>query len=45
MKNKGVRQSHTSSQNSEATDVRKVAHTTHQVGIWSRAMIIPFRTP
>ena len=45
MKNKGVEQSHASSRNSVATDVRKVAHATHQVGIWWRAMIIPFRTP
>ena len=39
MKNKGVRQSHVSLQNSEAIDVWNVA-ADHQVGVRWRAMII-----
>ena len=44
MKRKGVHQSYTSSLNSEAMACEK-SHTTHQVGMWWCAMIIPFRTP
>ena len=43
MKNKGVQQLYASSQISEAKTCEK-SHATYQLGVWWRAMIIPFRT-
>ena len=44
MKSNVVQQSHTSSLNSDVMGCEKL-HATDQVGVWWRAMIIPFRTP
>ena len=43
IKNKGMQQPHALSQNSKAIDSEKL-QATHQVGVWWRVMIIPFRT-
>ena len=49
MKNKGVQLSHAlacdSRHKTERLQTCEKLHTTHQAGMWWRAMIIPFRTP
>ena len=45
MKNKGVQQSHTLSQSSEAIDVLKITCHSPSRLLLMIAMIIPFRTP